>query len=203
MTVQNIRVFLSAFLMTAVLFCANAKVKAADIYATTTKTVTTNEAPAAVETEVEINDEMNVDVPVAAASVATTNTLPSLSELKTFDLDMFQGAYALHDHRFMRTELKVYLMEELQNDSTLQYQSPGQGRIHLSCRGVKCQFLNVSITDGPKGPEVWRGYVTNYALGIPYYNLGSSRRTAEAITKKIAKEYRKDLMRSAAVPTLP
>lgn len=130
---------------------------------------------------------------VAVTGYGFAQSVINLSDMRTFEVNHFQGAMQQAENQAFQYELNMHLRRELENSNVLQFRSPADATIHLECAGFQCRQVNVTVTHGSDGPVIWQEKVDNYRGGIPYWALEDPKAAAERITERLEAVYQAEI----------
>ncbi len=123
-------------------------------------------------------------VPVFAGERVDVASM-AFTDMKTFDVDVFHGPMNAEDTP-VRPEIGMFLAKELRKSDEFNFSANGDGRIHLSCWGVKCPRVRIEVTEGQHGPVVWKGSVASN--NIPFAHYYPSQRKSHKVAKSIVRK---------------
>jgi hypothetical protein len=101
-----------------------------------------------------------------------------LQDLRSFEVVTFHDTFDV-TLRHVDAELFPYLSTAIQNQNTLPVGSPGEGIVHLECKGLDCRTIEATVTAGHQGPAVWKQQFKNMSFWVV-------RRNPKAVVDEIA-----------------
>jgi hypothetical protein len=108
-----------------------------------------------------------------------------LGQLKSFEVEAVKDTYSLETQQ-VDSEMYEYVRTALSRSKVLKAGSPGDGVLHLSCLGFGCNKIVASVTEGSKGPEVWRSIINAYWF---YDTPKNPKGLSQQIIGHLAKDY--------------
>ena len=124
---------------------------------------------------------------VPAEAPAAAQPPSPLALVSTFDVQMYHDAFSTQKGH-VPTELYHQLRKELEKGNLYKENRMPDAYVHLTCDETPCKTLNVKVTLGEDGQEVWSTQEKMAKWSYPYY-AKDNKEMAKAVAGKLTSAY--------------